>query len=325
MRRIASVILIIIVLSVTGCKGVVYPEASGESYKMESVSDDLIFIDSSVFSEDILLSDLKRLGIGSVQDNILFNSKHSAYTFRDVFGEEYEMSINKNIAPCVYDLSKFKYDEKNRLTYNDKNYYSRFGIDISRHIGSVNWNKVKEFGVEFVIIRLGFRGYGKAGNLCLDQNFVKNIEGAKKAGLDVGVYIYSQAINEKEAIEEAEFVLKNLNGRKLELPIVYDPESVLNDVARTDNVTPEQFTKNSVAFCKRIEQEGYEPMIYCNMLWEAFQLDLSKLKKYKIWYADYEAKPQTPYHFDFWQYSCTGRVPGINADVDLNIQLIEND
>lgn len=310
----------------------VYPEASYKdndfnNKNMELYSNTVLNeADIDYYVEPTLLSEIGKYNLLNYDSisNLLFSKNNSkSFVFRDVFGEEYEMIINSKVPVCNFDKDKFKYDDKNKLTYNDNQYSSRFGIDVSRHLGNINWNKVKEFGVEFVIIRIGYRGYGKAGNLCIDKNFVKNIDGAKKAGLDVGVYIYSQAVNEKEAIEEAEFVLENLGDRKLDMPIVYDPESVLNDVARTDDVTPEQFTKNSMAFCKRIEEAGFEPMIYCNMLWQAFQLDLSKLKGYKIWYADYESKPQTPYHFDFWQYSCTGKVPGINADVDLDIQMIK--
>lgn len=242
--------------------------------------------------------------------------------FVDVFGEEYECEIN-NLVPRKKYVNEHFAHNGDYLTYEDDTYTSRLGIDVSSFQGNVNYEKVKAAGFDFVIIRCGYRGYGTLGNLKQDKQFENNIKNAKEAGLDVGVYIYSQAINEKEAVEEAEFVLKLLNGRELELPIVYDPESVLDDVARTDDVTPEQFTKNSVAFCNRIKESGYDVMIYSNMLWEAFQLDLSKLLDIPIWYADYEMYPQTCYDFEFWQYSNTGRVPGIDGETDLDIQLIK--
>ena len=105
------------------------------------------------------------------------------------------------------------------------------------------------------------------------------------------------------------------------MPVVYDPEHILEDEARTDGVTGEQFTQNAKVFCKEIEEAGYDAMIYSNMLWEAYELDLEKLLDYPIWYADYEELPQTPYRFSMWQYSSTGSVPGIEGNVDLNIQL----
>lgn len=141
--------------------------------------------------------------------------------------------------------------------------------------------------------------------------------------MDVGVYFFSQAVNEKEASQEAEFVLENLQGYELQLPVVYDPESILDDEARTDDVTGAQFTKNTIVFCEKIKEAGYQPMIYSNMLWEAFQFDLEQLAAYPIWYADYEPLPQTPYAFDIWQYSNEGIVDGIDSAVDLDIQLFQ--
>lgn len=161
------------------------------------------------------------------------------------------------------------------------------------------------------------------GTLNLDKRFHENIKAAQQAGLDVGVYFFSQAVNEEEAREEADFVLKHLKGYDLELPVAYDPESILYDEARTDDVTGEQFTKNAEVFCRRIRKAGYEPMIYSNMLWEAFELDLEKLSEYPVWYADYEPLPQTPYDFAMWQYTSSGKVDGIEGSVDLNIQFIE--
>ena len=143
----------------------------------------------------------------------------------------------------------------------------------------------------------------------------------EKAGIDVGVYFFSQAVNEEEAKEEADFVLEHLKGQEFQMPVVYDPEHILEDEARTDGVTGEQFTQNAKVFCKEIEKAGYDAMIYSNMLWEAYELDLEKLLDYPVWYADYEELPQTPYRFSMWQYSSTGSVPGIEGNVDLNIQL----
>ena len=138
----------------------------------------------------------------------------------------------------------------------------------------------------------------------------------------MGVYFFAQAVNEEEAREEADFVLQNLQGYTLQLPVVYDPESILDDEARTDNVSGEQFTKNTEVFCSAVAEAGYDPMIYANMLWEAFELDLEKLSEYPLWYADYEPAPQTPYHFRFWQYTNVGQVPGITGNADLNIEMI---
>ncbi|MBR6356961.1 MAG: lysozyme, partial [Lachnospiraceae bacterium] len=154
-----------------------------------------------------------------------------------------------------------------------------------------------------------------------DPGFEEHIAGAQAAGLDVGVYFFSQAVNEEEAVEEAEFVVEQLKNHELQLPVVYDPETILDKAARTDNVTGEQFTANTIAFCEKISECGYEPMIYCNMKWEAFELDLSRMTDIPIWYADYETYPQTPYQFEIWQYTEKGLIEGINGSVDLNIQI----
>lgn len=241
--------------------------------------------------------------------------------FRDAFGEEYETTILTDVPQRTYDNECFVHED-DRLTYEDAAYASRIGIDISKYQGEIDWEKVKADGITFVFIRIGCRGYGTAGNLMEDPMFADNLRGAQEQGIDVGVYFFAQAINEAEAREEAEFVIGLLNGAELQLPVVYDPETIKNDTARTDDVSGEQFTANTIAFCETIAEAGYQPMIYSNMVWEAFQFDLRKLTQYPIWYADYEMLPQTPYWFTFWQYSEEGHVDGITGTVDMNIQLL---
>ena len=241
--------------------------------------------------------------------------------FVDSFGETYQMEVNSKVAPNLYDNQGFLRNGS-RMSYGGEGYSYRLGIDVSHYQGDIDWQKVKAAGIEFVFVRLGYRGYGQDGVLKMDTNFEKNMEGARAAGLDVGVYFFAQAVNETEAVEEAEFVLEHLMEYDLQMPVVYDPESVVHEEARTDNVTGEQFTKNTKVFCETIEKSGYDAMVYCNMTWQAFKLDLEVLEEYPIWYADYEEYPQTPYHFEIWQYSNEGTVDGIQGNVDLNIQMI---
>ncbi len=261
---------------------------------------------------------------GSSKEESISDEEPTVVTldFVDVFGEHYETTIKPDVPKHDYMNDSFKHDGY-KLTYEDDSYSSRLGVDVSRHQGKINWQKVKSEGIDFAFIRLGYRGYGEAGNINLDQRFYENIKGAQDVGIDVGVYFFSQAINEEEALEEAKFVISTLEGYTLQLPVVYDPESILDDVARTDEVTGEQFTKNTIVFCDSIRENGYEPMIYSNMLWEAFEFDLSQLTDIPIWYADYEELPQTPYHFVFWQYTNEGRVSGIDGNMDLDIQIIK--
>lgn len=243
------------------------------------------------------------------------------FKFVDVFGEEYETTIKVNFPKTEYDNEKFTFED-GKTNYEDEIYSSRQGIDVSNHQGYIDWEKVKGAGIDFAIIRIGYRGYAQEGTLNLDKEFQRNIKNAQAAGVDVGVYIFSQAICEEEANEEAEFVIKNLEGYELQLPVVYDPESILDAKARTDDVTGEQFTKNTIIFCEMIKDAGYEPMIYSNMLWEAFEFDMEQLNEYPFWYADYEKLPQTPYAFEMWQYSNKGKVDGISGVVDLDMQFI---
>lgn len=250
------------------------------------------------------------------------SKRDEVLTFVDAHGNWYQTIINPSIPKNPYDKNKFV-SESGKMRYDDGKYTSRLGVDVSEHQGDINWQEVKNSGIDFAFIRIGYRGYGEAGIIKADARFDDNIAKAKAAGVDVGVYFFSQAINEDEAREEARFVLERLQGRVLDLPVVYDPENILDDVARTDNVTPEQFTKNTIAFNEEIKAAGYKPMIYSNMLWEAFQLDMTKLLDYPVWYADYEPKPQTPYDFSFWQYSEKSTVPGISGIADMNIQILK--
>ncbi len=242
--------------------------------------------------------------------------------FVDVFGEEYETKIDPGIPKHSYDLSLFK-REGQALTYEDEGHTSSLGVDVSHHQGKIDWNRVAGQGFSFAILRIGYRGYGTEGKLGEDREFRENLKGAKAAGLRVGVYFFAQAVNEEEAREEAAFVLNLLDGEELDLPVVYDPETILDAPARTDDVSPEQFTANTAVFCEAVREAGYEPMIYANMLWEAFELDLKRLESIPVWYADYEPLPQTPYAFKMWQYSNEGQVNGIAGACDLDI-LIEN-
>lgn len=242
-------------------------------------------------------------------------------SFVDAHGEYYETTIKPVANPCVYDKNMFEFRNR-RMTYAGEGYDYRIGIDVSYFQENIDWERVKADGVDFVFIRIGFRGYGEEGTLNVDSAFHENIKGAQAAGLEVGVYFFAQAINEEEAIEEANFVLKELEGYELQMPVVYDPETIRHTEARTDNVTKEQFTKNTLAFCKTIEEAGYDSMIYCNLLWQVFKLEMSDLQHIPTWYADYEFFPQTPYHFEIWQYTQSGEVDGIEGDVDINLQLI---
>ena len=237
----------------------------------------------------------------------------------DAHGEWHDMIIDPTVEKHIYKWSCLVNNEAGIAYAGDSLYTIRHGVDVSAYQGDIDWGKVKNAGYDFAIIRIAYRGYGREGKLCLDKKYLQNIINAKTAGLDVGVYIFSQAVNEIEAVEEAEFVLSALQGAQLDLPIVFDPELIKKDTARTGHVSGEQFTRNTIAFCNRVKSAGYDAMVYSNMFWEAELFDMAQLGDYPFWYADYEKIPQTPYHFTCWQYTEKGHVDGISGNVDLNV------
>ena len=245
------------------------------------------------------------------------------YTFQDVEGNSYEAPLLADVPQCTYDFDNLETDETTgykKFDDEENGVTARLGIDVSEFQGeAIDWKQVKASGIKFVIIRLGYRAYGENGELVLDAMYEQNIEGALDAGLEVGVYFFSQAVNAAEAVEEAEFVLDNLASYKITGPVVYDTEEIKWDTARTDDNTKQEFTNYCKVFCDTVEQAGYAPMIYSNMKWMAFTLDMSELSEYDFWYADYHEKPQCPYDYKIWQYSEDGVVPGINANVDMNL------
>ncbi len=211
------------------------------------------------------------------------------------------------------------------LTHNARymeDYFMIDGIDVSKYQKQIDWEAVAEDGIEYVIIRLGYRGYGTAGNMRVDDYFAANLEGAKAAGLDVGVYFFTQAITEEEAVEEANFVLNALQGAELDLPVYFDIESITYDTGRLDSadLTAEEHTANCEAFCETIEAAGYDAGIYANTYWLTELLDTEYLEeKYPIWFANYRF--ETPYEGDYhmWQYTSSAEIAGIEGYVDRNV------
>jgi len=224
--------------------------------------------------------------------------------------------VNVGLKKHGFKTAKIR-DSNGRKTYDDNLYTGVCGIDVSTFQGDIDWNKVANDGIEFVMIRLGFRGYGN-GALVLDARYEKNIDAALSAGLDVGVYFFSQAINTEEAVEEATFVIESLKGRPITFPIVFDMEKI-NDEARADNLTKEEITAITVAFCEKIKQAGFTPMIYGNIAWFMENLDLEQIEGYDKWFAQYFSVFTFPYEIKMWQYTSNGQVNGISGNVDINM------
>lgn len=192
---------------------------------------------------------------------------------------------------------------------------SKFGIDVSRHNGDINWNAVKASGVDYVIIRCGYRG-SSTGVLIQDQNFKKNIQGAAAAGLKVGIYVFSQAVNEVEAVKEASLAVACASGYNLTYPIFIDTESSGGRADRIDKATRTAVVN---AFCQTVVNSGYKAGIYASKTWFEDKLSMGLVGNYRIWLAQYTAAPTYKGKYDMWQYSSKGKISGINGNVDLNL------
>lgn len=196
---------------------------------------------------------------------------------------------------------------------------SMLGVDVSSHQQDVDWEQVAEAGVEFAMIRIGYRGTTSGGTY-YDDYADANLRGASAAGLKVGAYYFSQAISSEEAREEAEACISFLSDYNLDMPVVFDWEYVSED-ARTANVGTETLIACAQTFCDTLNDAGYESMIYFNPDLAQTRLDLRQLTDYPFWLAMYTDQMNYPHQIDMWQYTASGNVPGIAGDADLNLWL----
>lgn len=227
--------------------------------------------------------------------------------------------ISSKVARHNYDLERFQMDDDGYMRYSDDNIKkAKLGIDVSGHQGTIDWDQVKEAGIQFAMIRLGYRGYTQGG-LALDDNYVTNIETALESKMPVGVYFYTQAVSYEEGVEEAQYVLKNIADYKISYPVVIDTEKMEADGARANDISNEERTDAIVGFCDTIKDAGYTPMIYANRNWYAQNLDMDRLGDYQLWLAQYSNVPDFPYLFTGWQYTSEGSVPGISGSVDIDV------
>lgn len=198
---------------------------------------------------------------------------------------------------------------------------ARIGMDVSKWNKEIDWEKVKDAGVEFAIIRCGYRG-SSTGSLIVDPYFEANIKGAEEAGIDIGIYFFTQAVNEVEAVEEASMVLSLIQNQYITYPVFIDTEGAGGD-GRADNLNVEKRTAVCRAFCDTIENGGFEAGVYASKNWYNNRLNVEELKDYRIWMAEYRAVPTYEGYYDMWQYTSKGQVPGIEGNVDLNISYIK--
>lgn len=216
-----------------------------------------------------------------------------------------------------YSMTDFQYDGRYRKCLAAETIP---GIDVSSHQQTIDWQAVADSGIEFAIIRVGYRGY-ESGQLNPDTRMQENYEGAKAAGLKIGAYIFSQAITVEEAIEEAEYILEAIKDWEIDMPVVFDWEH--KKQGRTLNLDSRIVTDCAIAFCDIVREAGYEPMVYFNPHHARRFFHLSELEDYPFWLAFYTDRMQYDYLVEMWQYTNTGSVPGIETDVDINIYFVE--
>ncbi len=244
-----------------------------------------------------------------------------ALTLLNRANQAVETPLENPLVVHDYDWANLTMND-NEVKYIDSRYSSKLGIDVSANNHEIDWGKVKKSGVEFAFIRCGYRGYTE-GKMYEDSTFTYNIEQAIANGIPVGIYFFSQAVNVDEAKEEAEFTLSLIKDYEISLPVVYDIEKPGGGEGRVDNLSREVWTESAVTFLDIIEDAGYTPMIYnsTNLFEKYFNLEY--LQKYDTWVAEYHvSNPHYPYQFSIWQYSSTGRVDGIEGDVDMDLMFV---
>lgn len=247
------------------------------------------------------------------------DGKHTLVQYAD--GKEEWVLISPYLPKHEYDFTKLVCQSDLMKYYEDGRQTSYVGVDISKFQDYVDFVKVKKAGIDFVMLRVGARGYG-TGQLILDEYFSDNLKRATDAGLEVGVYFYSQAISKEEAIEEANMVIENLGEYKISYPVAFDMELVENDTARIDILTKTEKTTVAKAFLDTIAAAGYKTMIYGNKEWLIKEIDMSKLTAYDVWLSQAADIPDYPYKFSMWQYSFEGSVDGITGYAGMNISFV---
>lgn len=224
-----------------------------------------------------------------------------------------------------YNCDNFKIDE-GFMAYFDENgnKISHLGVDISYHQESIDWETLKSSPCEFLMIRCGYRGYTEGG-LVEDEKFREYADAATEAGIPFGVYFFTQAITEEEAIAEADFAMSLVQDYDLSYPLAIDTEYISDDNARTNlaELTNEERTKLVTIFCDRVKEFGYYPLIYASENWLRRYLDASMIQEYEIWAPQYLDKNDFMYDFTIWQYAEDGAMPGIPGKVDLNISMVD--
>ena len=272
---------------------------------------------------------VKYIFVGSIAQNGIYKSKYTDYNLVYADGKTGWYDYGDNTYYIGSDgrpLCGNQYIDGKRYFFNANGAKaSLFGADFSKHQGTIDWASVKQSGVEFVILRAAVRGYGSSGNLMTDSQIAANIEGALSQNIDVGIYVFSQAVTTEEAVEEAERALDIIKGYDIKLPIYFDSEysGAPNHTGRADGLTKAERTSLAIAFCETVRNAGYKPGVYAsksffynNLGYAAFQS-----RGYEIWLAHYiSSVTDFKYPYNIWQYTSKGSIGGVQSEyADLDI------
>lgn len=248
------------------------------------------------------------------------DGKHFKIDLAD--GSSEWISIDSKRKLNNYDFMNLKSSDGKLKYYTDDKVTSFVGVDVSRYQKDIDFDQIKNSGIEFVMLRVGSRGY-QTGLIGLDEYFEENIKKANEAGIDVGVYFYSQAITQPEAVEEANMVINALRDYKIKYPVAFVMEPVANDMARIDSLTKDARQVIAATFLNTVAAAGYKTLLYGNEEWLVKKMDLNNFPNISIWLSDDSDMPDYPYQFAMWQYSKTGKVTGITGDVNMDICFID--
>lgn len=287
--------------------------------------------DESKYNNDDVVSIDKIVEEEEEEEDPAEDGKHTLIKYDN--GKEEWVEINPYLELNSYDYNNLVYQKPLMKYYEDNHKVSYVGVDISKTDDYVDYDKLKAAGVDYVMLRLGQRGY-HSGELTYDENFEDNYKRATEAGLPVGIYFYSQAVTKEEAIDEADFLLTtislnavsengvyddNLAKSTIKYPIVFYMEDVKGDDARTDDLTQMARTNIAIAFMDAIEDAGYSSMLYGNKEWLIKKYSLGTLDGYDLWLSEEEDMPSFPYKFQMWNYTKHGKINGIQGDASLSI------
>ena len=249
------------------------------------------------------------------------DGKHILVSYLD--GTEEWIEIDEKLPVNNYDFTKIKTKNGKMAYYDGNKKLSRLGITLSEDSGTVDFEALKENGIDFVMLRVGGRGYG-TGLVSLDKNFDTNMEAAKKAGMETGVYFCSQAVTVEEAVEEAKFVTDHLVLYDITYPVALFMESIISDRARTDILDAKQRTEIVESFMNDVESAGYDAILYGDknfLLTEILPSEL--LKEKEVWLDDQDPIPEYPYQFQMWEYAAGTVISGVEKEVNVTISFVD--